>query len=212
MRCAHGSGSQAPSPYFTTFVEGRRGEILDAALAIFAEKGYEAGTMREIAAVVGVSEPALYRHYTGKEALLLDLVATAGDHIALGVRRRLDEVQPANLRASLANLLNLRRQNQEDGRHIMRVMMEAAPHHEAMRGTFREHLGNPMVGNIRSFIPRVDAFFGIERSSEELDARVRAWMSLINGYHLTAMFFNRPTDDDAIVDAMLAIMGWEQPA
>ena len=83
MACATaGCAHRALSPYFAEFVEGRRGEILDAALAVFGEKGYEAGTMREIAAQVGVSEPAIYRHYASKEAILADIVATAGDRIA----------------------------------------------------------------------------------------------------------------------------------
>ena len=69
-----------------------------------------------------------------------------------------------------------------------------------------------MVETIRRFVPHVDTFFGIERTAEERDARVRAFMSLFVGYFMTSMFFEAPTDDDAIVDAMLAIMGWEQPA
>ena len=38
---------------------GRRGEILGAAAEVFAERGYESGSMRDIAARVGVSEPSL---------------------------------------------------------------------------------------------------------------------------------------------------------
>ena len=58
MSCAADNPPE-PYRYFEDFVEGRRGEILDAALAVFGEKGYEAGTMREIARRVGVTEPAI---------------------------------------------------------------------------------------------------------------------------------------------------------
>ena len=34
-------------------------------------------------------------------------------------------------------------------------------------------------------------------------------MSLFVGYFMTSIVFDAPIDDDAIVDAMLAIMGWE---
>ena len=197
-----------PERYFAEFIDGRRGEILDAALAVFAESGYEAGTMRDIAARVGVTEPAIYRHYAGKEALLVDLVSTAGERITSDAEQRFGEIQPENLRVSLGNLLHWRRRTKSENRNIMGTLMNATPHSEALRETFREKFGRPMVENVRGFIPHVDSFFGIERSSEELDAKVRAFMSLFTGYFLTSMFFDGPSDD-AIVSAMLAVMGWE---
>jgi len=207
-RCAH----HAPPAegYFGDFVEGRRGEILDAALAVFAEKGYEAGTMREIAARIGVTEPALYRHYSGKEALLVDLISTAGERISGEARRRLAEVQPNNLRVSLVNLLHMRReQGAVPGRNIMGTLVNAAPHNPTLKKTFREKFGRPMVDNVRGFIPHVDGFFGIQRTPKELEDKVRAFMSIFVGYFMTSMFFET-RQDDAIVDAMLAIMGWTQ--
>lgn len=204
--CAH--HNPAPDNYFGEFIEGRRGEILDAALAVFAEKGYEGGTMRDIASRVGVTEPALYRHYAGKEALLVDLMSSAGEHVTTEADRRLAEVQPDNLRASLGNLLHMRRRDTNEGRNIMGTLMNAAPHNEVLRATFREKFGQPMVDNVRRFVICVDAFFGIERGAEALENKVRAFMSLFIGSFMTSMFFNAQSDD-AIVDAMLAIMGWE---
>jgi len=204
--CAH--HAPAPDDFFSDFIEGRRGEILDAALAVFAEKGYEAGTMRDIAARVGVTEPALYRHYTGKEALLIDLVSTAGERITSEADKRLAEVQPDNLRSSLSNLLHMRRQDKADSHNIMRTLMNAAPHNEVLRATFREKFGQPMVDNVRRLVICVDGSLGIGRSAEERENKVRAFMSIFVGYFMTSMFFRAETDD-AIVEAMLVIMGWE---
>lgn len=47
----------------------REAEILDAALACFAEHGYDATRVRHIAERAGVSEAALYRHHRSKEAV-----------------------------------------------------------------------------------------------------------------------------------------------
>jgi AcrR family transcriptional regulator len=47
----------------------REPEILDAALACFAEQGYDGTRVRQIAARAGVSEAALYRHHPSKEAV-----------------------------------------------------------------------------------------------------------------------------------------------
>jgi AcrR family transcriptional regulator len=54
----------------------REPEILDAALACFAELGYDGTRVRHIAQRAGVSEAALYRHHPSKEAVALALFAT----------------------------------------------------------------------------------------------------------------------------------------
>jgi AcrR family transcriptional regulator len=54
----------------------REAEILDAALACFAEHGYDGTRVRHIAQRAGVSEAALYRHHPSKEAVATALFAT----------------------------------------------------------------------------------------------------------------------------------------
>lgn len=46
-----------------------RQAILDAALDLFAEKGYFGTSLRDVAAAVGVRESALYNYFAGKAAL-----------------------------------------------------------------------------------------------------------------------------------------------
>ncbi|GIG39156.1 TetR/AcrR family transcriptional regulator [Cellulomonas phragmiteti] len=54
---------------------GTRDAILDAALALFAERGYDGASLRAIAAAAGV-DPGLIRHFFGdKEALFATAVA-----------------------------------------------------------------------------------------------------------------------------------------
>jgi AcrR family transcriptional regulator len=66
----------------------REPEILDAALACFAELGYDATRVRHIARRAGVSEAALYRHHPSKEAVAEALFAT---HMAR-LSQRLEDV------------------------------------------------------------------------------------------------------------------------
>ncbi|WP_456286159.1 TetR/AcrR family transcriptional regulator [Microbacterium sp. JZ70] len=47
-----------------------RAALVDAALALFTQRGYRAVSLREIAAEAGVSHPALLKHFSGKEELL----------------------------------------------------------------------------------------------------------------------------------------------
>jgi AcrR family transcriptional regulator len=55
--------------------------IDDAAVALFTRVGVDAATTKEIAALAGVSEGAIYRHYKSKDELAISLF--------MGVHRRL---------------------------------------------------------------------------------------------------------------------------
>lgn len=55
----------------------RREQLLAVATRVFAERGYDATTTASIAAAAGVTEPVLYRHFRGKQALFLAVVREA---------------------------------------------------------------------------------------------------------------------------------------
>lgn len=56
---------------FIAGMEGKKGDLLRAALALFADRGYDAVSVRDIAKKAGVSEAALYKHFKGKEDMAL---------------------------------------------------------------------------------------------------------------------------------------------
>ncbi|GGO76461.1 SACE_7040 family transcriptional regulator [Nonomuraea cavernae] len=70
----------------------RRTEILDAAARLFAARGFHGVSIEDIGGAVGVSGPALYRHFSGKEALLAEML--------LGISSRLRESAVAVVTAS----------------------------------------------------------------------------------------------------------------
>ncbi|MEV7775197.1 helix-turn-helix domain-containing protein [Kitasatospora sp. NPDC086791] len=63
----------------------QRPAIHAAALACFAERGYDATRTRHIAERAGVSEAALYRHYPSKEAIARELYTEAVQGYALAL-------------------------------------------------------------------------------------------------------------------------------
>ena len=56
---------------------GTKEKILDAALSLFAEYGYNGTSVEEIAKKVGIKAPSLYKHYKGKEDILNALIDAA---------------------------------------------------------------------------------------------------------------------------------------
>ena len=53
---------------------GTKERILEAALELFAEKGYLGASMSDIANRLGITKGALYKHYTGKQEILDSIV------------------------------------------------------------------------------------------------------------------------------------------
>ena len=67
---------QPGAPKFRRRKEARPGEIVEAAFAVFAEKGFAAARLDDIAARAGVSKGALYLYYETKEALFEAVVTS----------------------------------------------------------------------------------------------------------------------------------------
>ncbi|HVG76226.1 MAG TPA: TetR/AcrR family transcriptional regulator [Thermoleophilaceae bacterium] len=55
--------------------EERRTGILDAALAVFSERGYHEASIDEIAGEAGVSKALIYEHFSSKQELYGELIA-----------------------------------------------------------------------------------------------------------------------------------------
>lgn len=72
------------APKFRRRAEHRPDEILDAALALFVEKGYAHTSVAEIARKAGVSKGAVYLYFPSKQAVLEGLVERAVSPVAAG--------------------------------------------------------------------------------------------------------------------------------
>ena len=62
----------------------RRSQLIAAAERLVAERGYLAVRLEDIGAAVGVSGPAIYRHFPNKEALLVELLVGISTRLLAG--------------------------------------------------------------------------------------------------------------------------------
>src|SRR5829696_2196087 len=65
--------------------EDRMEQTLEVARALFAERGYAAVTMEEVAAEVGVTKPLLYNYFGNKEGLYGACMERAGDALSVTI-------------------------------------------------------------------------------------------------------------------------------
>jgi AcrR family transcriptional regulator len=69
---------------------GRRQDLLEIALALFVEKGYEATSVADIVSRAGLSKGAFYHHFESREALLEALAEHFVRRSMLGIEAVLD--------------------------------------------------------------------------------------------------------------------------
>jgi AcrR family transcriptional regulator len=64
----------------------RRDEILEIAVGLFASRGYHGVSMDDIGAAAGVTGPALYHQFAGKEAMLVAALIPVSEGLLAGGR------------------------------------------------------------------------------------------------------------------------------
>src|SRR5947209_14209033 len=82
--------------------QGRRRGIVDAAVPLFARKGFARTTTKEIAEAAQVSEALVFKHFPSKAALYEEIIAAAC--AADPALERLDSLEPSTL--SLIHLIH----------------------------------------------------------------------------------------------------------
>ncbi|MFJ8825212.1 TetR/AcrR family transcriptional regulator [Streptomyces sp. NPDC102467] len=65
-----------------------RQAIADAALRLFLERGYDHVSVRDVADAADVSPTTVFKHFTGKEALVFDQEESTDAHLIAAVRQR----------------------------------------------------------------------------------------------------------------------------
>lgn len=78
-------------------------EVYDAALTLFAERGYHGTALSQVAKRLGLRTPSLYNHMTSKQQLLEDIMVRTTDRVLDEFYEATDGVSesPAKLRAAI---------------------------------------------------------------------------------------------------------------
>ena len=67
----------------------RRTQILDTAAGLFARRGFHGVSIAELGAACGISGPALYKHFAGKEAILAEMLVGISEVLLVEGRARI---------------------------------------------------------------------------------------------------------------------------
>lgn len=65
----------------------RREQILQTAAELFARNGYHGVSIKDLGAACGITGPALYKHFRGKQAILSEMLVDISDELLAEARR-----------------------------------------------------------------------------------------------------------------------------
>jgi AcrR family transcriptional regulator len=117
-------------------------DVRDAALTLFAERGYHATSMKDIAAALQMQAPSLYNHVSAKQEILRDVMADTMSDLAKTVRSAIastDDTVEQLRRAAEAHVRYHARHPREVrvGNHEIAALEE--PHRSVISGLRRDY-------------------------------------------------------------------------
>ena len=129
-------------------IQRQRKAIMDAAVGLFAQKGYLATTTRDIAQAVDLGESTLYGYFSGKQEVLQAILSQQAEMVD-SLLIHLTELED---RQSFVDLVDILMEKILAGAVYYRVVIaEAWTDDEVLRGFVITHW-QPILENIQNFI------------------------------------------------------------
>jgi AcrR family transcriptional regulator len=119
--------------------DGRRGQILQGAMELFAEKGFRGTKTREIAQRLGISEALMFKYYPSKEALYRAIIQkrTDGSEEMFFPKEAVQAKDDRQVFTSIASYLISK--NTQDPVFMRLIQYSALERHELSRIFFETH-------------------------------------------------------------------------
>lgn len=122
--------------------EFRRAEIFAAARTVFARKGFDGGSVDDIAAAAGLAKGTIYLYFKSKKDIYKALVAHDMDALKCSTMRSIEEAP--TLQEKLAAFIHARLENAERNREIFRIMDTQSAGLAFTRSQYRDWLQEPV--------------------------------------------------------------------
>jgi TetR/AcrR family transcriptional regulator, acrAB operon repressor len=167
-----------------------REAILDAGLALFAERGFAAAQLEQIAARASVTRGALYHHFEDKTALYLAALGERWEAVMAPVFAALDGARSPRHRLSAFVAAFLRA---VDTHPQARALMKMSLSGDLALPPFAAHLGSKLAvfASWRTAMARVLREAGREAGARE---RAQALLASLLGYTLLGALDPTPPD------------------
>jgi AcrR family transcriptional regulator len=134
-----------------------RDKILKAAQKLFARNGYDGTTTKELAEKAGIAEGTLFRHFTNKKAILLEVATQGWVELLTDLLTELSEMASYE---SIAHVMYKRMLRLGDNYDMMRVCLMEIQFHPDVRDFPEERLCQKIQAEVMIKMTDVaEAFF-----------------------------------------------------
>ena len=128
--------------------EDTRTKILQAALQLFAKRGYDGTTTKDLARSAGVAEGTLFRHFANKKAILVEVATEGWVDILTDLLTELSEM--GNYKA-VAQVMRRRLLNMRKNSDLMRVCFVEAQYHPELKESIQAEVIDKMTDVAEAF-------------------------------------------------------------
>ncbi len=178
----------------------RREQLLDVSRSLFAEKGFEATSIEEIAHRAGVSKPVVYEHFGGKEGIYAVVVDREMQRLMDQIIAALEGSHPRELLEQAACALLDYVEGSTDG---FRILVRDSPV-ASSSGTFSSLL-NDIASQVEHILGLHFAEQGYDRELAALYAQALVGMVALTGQWWLEV--RKPRKDE--VAAHLVNLAWK---
>jgi AcrR family transcriptional regulator len=148
----------------------RRAHILEAAIKVFAEKGFHAATVKDVATEAGVADGTIYNYFENKSALLMGLLDPRGDAVQMATDNM--PPPPADLQNFLNEMLKQRLGSlTPQTLDIMRIVFSEALANAELRSIFAASTITPAVALGEPILQRFLAVGAMSPNDTQLTSR-----------------------------------------
>lgn len=181
--------------------ENTRDKILDAALNVFAAKGYHDSRMDEIVDASGASKGSIYFHFPNKERLFLALVDQFANLLERRVREAIAQEQEgmARVRVALVAIVETFGRYRRPAKLLLIQAVGLGSPFEQKR----QEINDRFARLIGSYLQEAVAAGEIDRIDVEVVSY--AWMGAINAVVIHWVYTGEP-EPQRIIKALLPIL------
>lgn len=179
-----------------------RERILQAALEVFAHKGYHRGIVDDIVRASGTSKGAVYHHFPTKEALFLALVDEFSNHLATAVAEAVASRHGAlaKVEGALQAVLQTFARHRELARILLLEAVSLGAAYEAKRAEIHGRFAALIKGYLDEAVS--------EGSIPPLNTEVAtlAWLGAVNEVVIQWLHTGQPGLATEVVPALTALL------
>lgn len=153
--------------------------ILDAAQRLFASRGYNGTTTRDLAAKAGVAEGTLFRHFENKKAILVEVATQGWVELLTDLLTELSEMGSYK---AVAQVMRRRMMRMHKNADMMRVCFMEAQFHPDLRDRIQSEVIVKMSDVAEAFFETAMERGIYRRTNPKVVARVFLGMFAVAGF------------------------------